>query len=68
MELNPIKTGADHRAALQEIERLWDAKEGTADGNRLETLMTMVEAYEEAQFPMDIPEPIEAIRFRLEQM
>jgi HTH-type transcriptional regulator/antitoxin HigA len=68
VELNPIKTGADHRAALQEIERLWDAKEGTADGNRLETLMTMVEAYEEAQFPMDIPEPIEAIRFRLEQM
>ena len=67
MHLKPIKTDADHEAALIEIERLWDAKEGTADADRLEILMTLVEAYEEAHFPMDMPDPIEAIKFRLEQ-
>ena len=67
MHLKPIKTDADHEAALKEIERLWDAEEGTADGDRLEILSTLVEAYEEAHFPMDMPDPIEAIKFRLEQ-
>jgi HTH-type transcriptional regulator/antitoxin HigA len=67
MHLKPIKTDADHEAALKEIERLWDAEEGTADGDRLEILTTLVEAYEEAHFPMDMPDPIEAIKFRLEQ-
>jgi HTH-type transcriptional regulator / antitoxin HigA len=67
MHLKPIRTGTDHDAALREIERLWGAKEGTADGDRLEILTTLVEAYEEAQFPMDLPDPIEAIKFRLEQ-
>lgn len=52
MEQNPIKTRADHEAALQEIESLWNANEGTVNGDRLEILMTMVEAYEEAHFPM----------------
>ncbi len=67
MNLKPIKTDADHEAALREIERLWDAKEGTTDGDRLEILITLAEAYEEAHFPMDMPDPIEAIKFRLEQ-
>jgi HTH-type transcriptional regulator/antitoxin HigA len=67
MHLKPIRTDADHEAALLEIERLWNAKEGTADGDRLEILMTLVEAYEETHFPMDMPDPIEAIKFRLEQ-
>jgi HTH-type transcriptional regulator/antitoxin HigA len=67
MHLKPIKTDADHAAALKEIERLWDAEEATADGDRLEILTTLVEAYEEAHFPMDMPDPIEAIKFRLEQ-
>ena len=67
MHLKPIKTDADHEAALLEIERLWDAKEGTANGDRLDILITLVEAYEEAHFPMDLPDPIEAIKFRLEQ-
>jgi len=67
MHLKPIKTDADHEAALKEIERLWDAEEGTADADRLEILSTLVEAYEEAHFPMDLPDPIEAIKFRLEQ-
>jgi HTH-type transcriptional regulator / antitoxin HigA len=67
MQLKPIKTDADHEAALKEIERLWGAAEGTADGDRLEILITLAEAYEEAHFPMDMPDPIEAIKFRLEQ-
>jgi HTH-type transcriptional regulator/antitoxin HigA len=67
MHLKPIKTDADHEAALKEIERLWDAGEGTADGDRLEILTTLVEAYEEAHFPMDMPDPLDAIKFRLEQ-
>jgi len=67
LQLKPIKTDADHKAALLEIERLWGAQEGTADGDRLEILATLVEAYEEANFPMDLPDPIEAIKFRLEQ-
>jgi len=67
MQLKPIKTEVDHRAALQEIERLWGAEEGTADGDRLDVLATLVEAYEEAHFPIDVPDPIEAIKFRLEQ-
>jgi HTH-type transcriptional regulator/antitoxin HigA len=67
MHLKPIRNKADHENALVEIERLWDAEEGTADGDRLEILTTLVEAYEEARFPIDMPDPIEAIRFRLEQ-
>jgi HTH-type transcriptional regulator/antitoxin HigA len=67
MQLKPIKTDADHEAALKEIERLWGAAEGTANGDRLEILITLSESYEEAHFPMDMPDPIEAIKFRLEQ-
>jgi HTH-type transcriptional regulator/antitoxin HigA len=67
MQLKPIKTAADHENALREIELLWGAEEGTADGDRLDVLTTLVEAYEENHFPMDMPDPIEAIKFRLEQ-
>ncbi len=67
MLIKPIKTEADHAAALREIERLWGADEGTSAGDRLEVLTTLVEAYEQAHFPMDAPDPIEAIKFRLEQ-
>jgi HTH-type transcriptional regulator/antitoxin HigA len=67
MQLKPIKTKADHEEALKEIERLWGAEEGTAEGDRLDIFITLVEAYEEAHFLMDMPDPIEAIKFRLEQ-
>ena len=67
MMIKPIKTEFDHAAALREIERLWGADEGTAGGDRLEVLTTLVEAYEQAHFPTDAPDPIEAIKFRLEQ-
>jgi len=67
MQIRPIRNSADHDAALREIERLWGAEEGTAKGDRLDVLTTLVEAYEQAHFPMDAPDPIEAIKFRLEQ-
>jgi HTH-type transcriptional regulator/antitoxin HigA len=67
MQLKPIKTEADHQTALREIERLWGAEEGTPEGDRLDVLAILVEAYEEAHFPIDVPDPIEAIKFRLEQ-
>lgn len=67
MHLKPIKTKADYEQALREIEGLWGADEGTAEGDRLEVLTTLVEVYEEAHFQMDLPDPIEAIKFRLEQ-
>lgn len=67
MEIKPIRNDVDHEAALREIERLWGAKEGTPEGDRLDVLTTLVEAYEEKHFPIDAPDPIEAIQFRLEQ-
>ncbi|SIT84339.1 helix-turn-helix domain-containing protein [Pontibaca methylaminivorans] len=66
-ELKPIRTEADYDAALAEVERLWGAKSGTPDGDRLDVLATLIEVYEEKQHPMDPPDPIEAIRFRMEQ-
>jgi HTH-type transcriptional regulator / antitoxin HigA len=67
MEIKPIRTKADYERTLQEIELLWGTREGTSEGDRLDVLATLVAAYEEKHFPMDSPEPIEAIRFRLEQ-
>lgn len=67
MEIRPIRNEADYDEALREIEQLWDAKGGTPEGDRLDVLATLVEAYEQKHFPMDAPDPIEAIRFRLEQ-
>lgn len=67
MDIKPIKTKADHRAALKEIEKLMTAEAGTPEGERLDVLATLVEAYERKHFPMDLPDPIEAIKFRMEQ-
>jgi HTH-type transcriptional regulator/antitoxin HigA len=67
MEIKPIRSNADHERALLEIQRLWGAKEGTPEGDRLDVLVTLVDAYESEHFPIDPPDPIEAIRFRLEQ-
>ena len=68
MVIQPIKTEKDHSRALKEIEKLWGAKEGTPEGDRLDVLATLVEAYERAHHFMDTPDPLDAIRFRLEQM
>ena len=66
-EIRPIRTEADYEAALAEIERLWGARAGTPDGDRLDVLATLVDAYEAERYPMDPPDPIEAILFRMEQ-
>jgi HTH-type transcriptional regulator / antitoxin HigA len=67
MEIKPIRTAQDHDAALRRIETLWGAAHGTPDGDELDVLVTLTEAYERAHFPIDLPDPIEAIKFRLEQ-
>ena len=67
MDIKPIRTKADYRAALKEIENLMTAQGGTPEGERLDVLATLVEAYERKHFPMDLPDPVEAIRFRMEQ-
>ena len=66
-ELRPIRTETDHEAALAEVGRLWGAKSGTPTGDRLDVLVTLIEAYEDKHYPMDPPDPIEAIQFRMEQ-
>jgi len=65
--LKPIRSKAAYEAALVEIERLWGARLGTAEGNRLDILATLIDAYENEHYPMDPPDPIEAIKFRMEQ-
>lgn len=67
MEIRPIKTESDYQAALQEIEGLMAAEAGTPEGDRLDVLVTLVEAYERAHYPIDFPDPVEAIKFRMEQ-
>ena len=67
MQIKPIRTKADYGRTLREIERMWGAKERTPEGDRLDVLATLIEAYEQMHFPIDPTDPIEAIRFRLEQ-
>jgi HTH-type transcriptional regulator/antitoxin HigA len=67
MEIKPIRTKTDHRNALKEIEKLMNAQAGTPEGERLDVLATLVEAYERKHFPMDLPDAVEAIKFRMEQ-
>ena len=66
-DVRPIHTKKDYEAALATVERLWGAKSGTSDGDRLDVLATLIDAYETEHFPMDLPDPIEAIKFRMEQ-
>jgi HTH-type transcriptional regulator/antitoxin HigA len=65
--LKPIRNKKDYEAALKEVERLWSAKLGTEAGDRLDVLATLVDVYEAAHYPVDPPDPIEAIKFRMEQ-
>ncbi len=69
MEIRPIRTAQDHRAALREIAALMaqDPDAATPEGERLDVLATLVQAYEARHHPMDPPDPVEAIKFRLEQ-
>jgi HTH-type transcriptional regulator/antitoxin HigA len=66
-ELKPIRSIADYDRALAEVERLWGARSGTSEGDRLDVLATLIDAYETEHYPMDPPDPVEAIKFRMEQ-
>lgn len=66
-DVKPIRTEQDYRIALAEIEKLWGSASGTAKGDRLDVLATLVDVYESEHFPMDPPDPVAAIKFRMEQ-
>ena len=68
MEIKPIKTQQDYNQALERLEEIFDAKLGTKEGDELEVLTILIERYEEQYFPIDLPDPIEAIKFRMEQL
>ncbi|NMC85857.1 MAG: transcriptional regulator [Anaerolineaceae bacterium] len=66
MEIKPIRTEADYEAALAEVERLWGSEPGTPDGDRFEVIFTLVEAYEDKQYPILPPDPVEAIKYYMD--
>jgi len=68
MDLRPIKTKKDYQQALDRLELIFDAKKGTKDGDELEILGILIDQYENEHFPIDLPDPIEAIKFRMEQL
>ena len=69
MEIRPIRTEEDYKAALREVSAYFDNEPapGTPDGDRFEILLTLVEAYEAKHYPIDLPDPVEAIKFRMDQ-
>jgi HTH-type transcriptional regulator/antitoxin HigA len=67
MDIKPIRTKKDYEAALKAIERLMRAKRGSPEGDRLDVFVTLVQAYEAKHFPLDLPDPVAAIRFVMEQ-
>ncbi len=67
MDIKPIKTDADYQAALAEIESLMMAEADSPEGEKLDVLVTLIEAYEAKHFPMDLPDPVAAIKFEMER-
>jgi HTH-type transcriptional regulator/antitoxin HigA len=67
MDIKPIKTDADYRAALEEIETLMMSAPDSSEGEKLDVLVTLVEAYEAKHYPLDLPDPVEAIKFEMER-
>jgi HTH-type transcriptional regulator/antitoxin HigA len=68
MDIHPIKTEDDYNMALMEIERLWGSPEGSIEGDKLDILLVLVESYEAKHYPIMPPDPVEAIKFKMEQM
>src|SRR5690348_12383014 len=68
MNIKPIRTKKDHERAIRRIEKLWDAKPHSPQGDECEILVTLVEAYEEKHYPIAPPHPVEAIKFQMEQL
>jgi HTH-type transcriptional regulator / antitoxin HigA len=68
MSIKPIRTQKDYQAALKRLEAIFDAKQGSQEGDELEVLGLLIGKYEQEHYPIDFPDPIEAIKFRMEQM
>lgn len=68
MKIKPIRNESDYQNALLRLEEIFDAKRGTDEGDELEILSILIDNYEEEQFPIEMPDPIEAIKFRMEQL
>ena len=68
MKIKPMKTEQDYEQALERLEEIFDSKAGTKDGDELEILGMLIESYENDHFSIDLPDPIEAIKFRMEQL
>ncbi|MBL0882452.1 MAG: helix-turn-helix domain-containing protein [Chitinophagaceae bacterium] len=68
MTVKPIKTKKDYHQAMDRLEMIFDAKKGTPQGDELEVLSILIEKYEDEHFPIGLPDPIEAIKFRMEQL
>lgn len=68
MNIKPIRTKKDYEQALERLEAIFDAKKGTAKGDELEILGILIENYENENFPVNLPDPVEAIKFRMEQL
>ena len=67
MEVKPIRSEKAYEQALRRVEELWGSPQGSPEGDELEVLATLLEAYEREHYPIDLPDPIDAIKFRLEQ-
>jgi len=67
MNIKPIKSQKDYRAALRQVESLMGATAGSAEGDKLDVLVTLIEAWERKHFPLDLPDPIDAVKFQMEQ-
>ena len=67
MDIKPIRSKSDYRAILKEVEGLMSARAGTTEGDRLDVLVTLIEAYEAQHYPLDLPDAVEAIKFTMEQ-
>jgi len=68
MDIRPIKTEQDYDSSIKRIEELWGSKKDTPEGDELDLLVTLVESYEMKHYPIPPPDPIDAIKFRMEQM
>ena len=68
MTIKPIKTKKDYQSALERLETIFDAKKGSQEGDELEVLSILIEKYEDEHFAIGFPDPIEAIKFRMEQL
>jgi len=68
MDIQPIKSEADYQSTLADLDRLFDAQPGTPDGDRLEVLVTLVEAYESQHYKIPLPDPVEAIKYYMERL